>query len=164
LRDGFADCLMGLSIREEVEDLPAEAPGKTDTSFLEDAPAPSDTGERDLSRAATRHFKSAEAMIARANGDAQRAATEPEAPPRSALWDAPSYELAARKTVRGRHNWRRLYDDLLQLIGDAATADELQKLLRDNEHAINQLGVSVPRGREVLDQAFASRTKAIRGE
>ena len=41
LRDGFADCLMGLAIREEIEDLPAEAPGKTDTSFLDDAPAAS---------------------------------------------------------------------------------------------------------------------------
>lgn len=37
LRDGFADCLMGLAIREEVEDLPTEAP-TTDTSFLDDAP------------------------------------------------------------------------------------------------------------------------------
>lgn len=38
LRDGFADALSGLSIREEVEDLPAEATRKTDTSFLDDAP------------------------------------------------------------------------------------------------------------------------------
>lgn len=39
LRDGFADCLAGLSIREEVEDIPA-APVKTDVSFLaDDAPA-----------------------------------------------------------------------------------------------------------------------------
>lgn len=36
LRDGFADCLSGLSIREEVEDLPPEAPAKTDAGFLED--------------------------------------------------------------------------------------------------------------------------------
>lgn len=35
LRDGFADCLSGLSIREEIEDLPPEAPAKTDTAFLE---------------------------------------------------------------------------------------------------------------------------------
>src|SRR5207237_9506330 len=39
LRDGFADCLMGLSIREEIEDVPAEPPTRTDTSFLNDAPA-----------------------------------------------------------------------------------------------------------------------------
>jgi hypothetical protein len=38
LRDGFADCLMGLGICEEVEDLPVETP-KTDISFLDDAPA-----------------------------------------------------------------------------------------------------------------------------
>lgn len=38
LRDGFADALSGLSIREEIEDMPAEAPRKTDTSFLDDAP------------------------------------------------------------------------------------------------------------------------------
>lgn len=37
LRDGFADCLMGLSIREEIEDIPAPAP-KTDASFLDDGP------------------------------------------------------------------------------------------------------------------------------
>jgi hypothetical protein len=36
--DGFADDLMGLAIRELVEDMPAE-PVKTDTSFLDDTPA-----------------------------------------------------------------------------------------------------------------------------
>lgn len=36
LRDGFADCLMGLSIAEEVIDLPAPPPDKPDTSFLDD--------------------------------------------------------------------------------------------------------------------------------
>lgn len=38
LRDGFADALAGLGIREEVEDLPPEAPQRTDVSFLDDAP------------------------------------------------------------------------------------------------------------------------------
>lgn len=38
LRDGFSDCLHGLSIREEVEDLPAEAPEQADVSFLSDDP------------------------------------------------------------------------------------------------------------------------------
>ena len=38
-RDGFADCLSGLQIREEVEDLPV-APKKVDSSFLDDAPTP----------------------------------------------------------------------------------------------------------------------------
>jgi hypothetical protein len=36
MRDGFSDCLMGLAIREEVEDLTPE-PVTTDTSFLDDA-------------------------------------------------------------------------------------------------------------------------------
>ncbi len=35
-RDGFADCLMGLAIAEEVQDLP-EAPAAVDTGFLDDA-------------------------------------------------------------------------------------------------------------------------------
>lgn len=35
LRDGFADFLMGLSIAEEAEDIPA-TPEKTDTAFLDD--------------------------------------------------------------------------------------------------------------------------------
>ena len=38
LREGFADALSGLSIREEIEDLPPEAPQQTNTDFLEDAP------------------------------------------------------------------------------------------------------------------------------
>ena len=39
LRDGFADCLSGLSIAEEIQDLP-EAPAEVaDTSFLDDEPA-----------------------------------------------------------------------------------------------------------------------------
>ena len=38
LRDGFADCLSGLAIAEEVQDIPA-APEKVETSFLNDEPA-----------------------------------------------------------------------------------------------------------------------------
>jgi hypothetical protein len=38
LRDGFADCLSGLAIAEEVQDLPEAAPAVTDTSFLADEP------------------------------------------------------------------------------------------------------------------------------
>lgn len=37
LRDGFADCLSGLHIREEVEDLPPAPEPKADTSFLDDS-------------------------------------------------------------------------------------------------------------------------------
>ena len=37
LRDGFADCLAGLGIREEIEDTPAP-PKETDVAFLEDSP------------------------------------------------------------------------------------------------------------------------------
>ncbi len=37
-RDGFADCLAGIAIREEVEDY-AEPVKQTDTSFLDDEPA-----------------------------------------------------------------------------------------------------------------------------
>lgn len=36
LRDGFADCLNGLHIREEIEDLPPAPEAKADTSFLDD--------------------------------------------------------------------------------------------------------------------------------
>ena len=39
LRDGFADCLSGLGIREEIEDTPAP-PSTPDVAFLEDQPAP----------------------------------------------------------------------------------------------------------------------------
>jgi hypothetical protein len=39
MRDGFADCLSGLQIREEIEDLPPE-PQQVDVSFLNDAPTP----------------------------------------------------------------------------------------------------------------------------
>lgn len=39
LRDGFADCLMGLSIAEEVRDLP-EAPQAPDITFLDDKVSP----------------------------------------------------------------------------------------------------------------------------
>lgn len=39
IRNGFADCLAGMMIREEVEDLPMPAPERKDTSFLDgDAP------------------------------------------------------------------------------------------------------------------------------
>lgn len=37
LRDGFADCLSGLHIREEVEDLPPAVEAKPDMSFLDDS-------------------------------------------------------------------------------------------------------------------------------
>ncbi|HYF55277.1 MAG TPA: hypothetical protein VEA41_13545, partial [Salinarimonas sp.] len=40
LREGFADCLVGLGIAEEVQDIPVQAatPAVADRSFLEDAP------------------------------------------------------------------------------------------------------------------------------
>ncbi len=38
LREGFADALSGLSIREEIEDLPPEPLPQTNTDFLDDAP------------------------------------------------------------------------------------------------------------------------------
>lgn len=37
--DGFADCLNGMMVREVAEDLASDAPQRTDTSFLDDAPA-----------------------------------------------------------------------------------------------------------------------------
>jgi len=40
LREGFSDCLFGLSIAEEMQDVPEAPPAKTDTSFLDDAPRP----------------------------------------------------------------------------------------------------------------------------
>ncbi len=42
MRDGFADCLSGLSIAEEVQDIPA-APEKTDLAFLEAPDEPTAT-------------------------------------------------------------------------------------------------------------------------
>lgn len=47
LRDGFADALAGLAIREEVEDYATERKPAADTSFLEDRPAPVDGGSLD---------------------------------------------------------------------------------------------------------------------
>lgn len=38
LRDGFADCLSGLHLREEIEDFPAAPAPETTTEFLDDAP------------------------------------------------------------------------------------------------------------------------------
>ena len=40
LREGFSDCLFGLSIAEEMQDVPEAPPAKTDTSFLDDVPRP----------------------------------------------------------------------------------------------------------------------------
>jgi hypothetical protein len=39
LRDGFADCLSGLAIAEEAQDLPVEAPAPVDAGFLDNEPA-----------------------------------------------------------------------------------------------------------------------------
>jgi hypothetical protein len=143
LREGFADCLMGLSIREEIEDLSRQAP-RTDTAFLEDAPAPS--------------------RLQHAKDNGAGVKPEPVRPPRSAAWEATNYELKVRKNTRRHADWRRLYEDLLSLIGEAETETELEQLQRDNARTIHQIGLSVPRGREILDQAFASRAKAMRGE
>ncbi len=49
LREGFADALSGLSIREEIEDLPPEPPPLTNTDFLEDAPQRSITAQTEES-------------------------------------------------------------------------------------------------------------------
>lgn len=39
LRDGFADCLSGLAIAEEAQDMPAPAPAPVNADFLNDPPA-----------------------------------------------------------------------------------------------------------------------------
>jgi hypothetical protein len=52
LREGFADALSGLSIREEVEDLP-DAPAPVSTAFLDDMPAIGVTVDNDPLPAAT---------------------------------------------------------------------------------------------------------------
>lgn len=52
LRDGFADCLAGLAIREEVEDMLPTQEAKTDTSFLDDAVEPKTIEHEPVSEAA----------------------------------------------------------------------------------------------------------------
>lgn len=51
LRDGFADCLCGLAIAEEIRDLPPELP-KPATDFLEDDDAPQAAQQQTASEAA----------------------------------------------------------------------------------------------------------------
>jgi hypothetical protein len=168
LRDGFADCLMGLAFREELEDLPAAAPARTDTSFLDDGPAASAQPEPPVSPATGGTDISSEPQdetaASSANGNARGTAVAPEPASRSPLWEAPSYALMVPKNARHHADWRRLYDDLLSLIGEAASESELERLQHDNARAIEEIGQRVPHGREVLNQAFASRRKAIRGE
>lgn len=46
LRDGFADCLSGLAIAEEMQDVTPAPPAQADVSFLDDKP-PADEAERE---------------------------------------------------------------------------------------------------------------------
>jgi len=151
LRDGFADCLMGLSIRRSKTCRPQHRRGPTPPFSTMPPPY--------------RHNESPARRPPPANSDMRGTTAEmPEAPSRSPLWETASYELKIPKNARARAAWRKLYDDLLRLIGEAASEAELERLQRDNKRTIPEIGSAVPHGREVLDQAFASRLKAIPGE
>lgn len=81
LRDGFADCLSGLSITEEVQDIPAP-PGPVETSFLDEVelkPAPE-----------------------AANDAPAETTTEPEKPAEeTALTDWPAYAEDLKSSIDG---------------------------------------------------------------
>jgi hypothetical protein len=107
LRDGFADALMGLGIREEAEDLPPAVEEKPDTSFLDDGVermSPAEAAEIDLLEGPNAGTEEEQADH---EADATEAAGErraEETPPTQAEHDAmdaaleetPSKKLAAR--------------------------------------------------------------------
>ena len=110
LRDGFADALHALSIREEVEDLPPEAPAKTDIAFLEDKPraleAPTQTPLPITKPAAGSVLPAAVTAGAGAGSSAQLSAGGPPSPPQPAPAAVP--EPPWEKAGLTRAEWQKM--------------------------------------------------------
>ena len=135
VRDGFSDCLSGLWLAEEVEDMGPATPEAPDTSFLDDdatpeplpAPAPED--------------EATPAEIAEA--EAQEVAAEEEPPARvarlgddtSAWTDWIKAMAAAFKAAESEAEIDALLDDP----GNAADLATLQQSSQGNHHKLMQL-------------------------
>lgn len=92
IRDGFADVLAGLSLREEIEDLGPEAPAKTDTSFLDSKPPP-----------AIEHQAAASAAAPVAHPGAPQPVQTAATPPSTAPASEPPLPLGEPKPTRQKN-------------------------------------------------------------
>jgi hypothetical protein len=85
IRNGFADMLCGLAIREEIEDMPTAPTAHPDVSFLDDAPGLTRTEQAAIEHTPSVPFEAPEQKEPAALQDSQPAATEaqvaPEPPP-----------------------------------------------------------------------------------
>ena len=126
LREGFADCLMGLGIAEEVQDIPVQAatPAVADRSFLEDAPRIEHKPEINLAAApATAESPKAErsaVTAAEPSGTSAQAGPSPVAAGEGNGAGPSSAEPPTRDD-----DWRMVVDELILDIDGARNAADL---------------------------------------
>lgn len=148
MRDGFADCLMGLSIREEVEDLNLTAePEKTNTSFLDDAvlegqpalPAPS---EQSMEMTIPQTPNSDNIPVAVEQTETSSTTVEPitvsRVTPETSVPDVPSVEIYKPLGAR-LPNWKRTREALCTIFQTLETTALCAAFRAKNSGTINQL-------------------------
>jgi hypothetical protein len=166
--DGFADDLMGLAIRELVEDMPPE-PVKTDTSFLDDTPAlPAPSDERQASPFPVTDEVPAE-WKAQSDGALEAAAerlrnlqtapleppSEREAPqddegdipssssPAAETGEVEIPEIPLRLDLAGAVNWNATVTDLIEANEKLQTLAECHAFARKNRRTIKAISDDV---------------------
>jgi hypothetical protein len=63
----------------------------------------------------------------------------PPLTPRSALWQSATYHVVPDELLDGSPAWQQWTRDMIYLIGEARTGDELDKLSIDNKSLLNEL-------------------------
>lgn len=180
LRDGFADCLSGLSIREELEDLPPEPPARTDTAFLDDAPAqiaaPAETPMPGVTAAPEQHrpheaddrpASDVPAPLFSAQSPTRGALSDPgTSPARQASGSPGSGTLSAdiedvlavkplmQFRYRKRTDWGATANALIESIRSWASPAERGPWLAANKRLLDEMQVQAPEHRGRVEQAL----------
>lgn len=146
LRDGFADCLAGLSIREEVEDLPPAPAAVTSTDFLDDAKAPKiieHLAEPTPQAAATPAEPSGAAKpqaepSSVGGGDGNGAGPSSAGPSDIELWrDGVMAEIARAKSHNELEDLRLAHDDTLAA-APKAIAEQVSRQFAERRKALGK--------------------------
>ena len=181
LRDGFADCLAGLSIAEESMDLPAPDKGPVDTSFLSDPPAiehkPEIPIQQPASPAAHDGTTVAQAQAVGPGGDAaieksrfgpspSGAAPESDATPLPPASDQAAEQHSPRGGAAGSGaggvsagpaatpEGKPLHQQIIEAIGQHKTARDIDALLQKFDDSISAMDDA---DREAISQAASKR-------
>lgn len=172
MRDGFADCLFGLAIREEIEDLPPEEPPAPDLHFLE-----TPTRKEVVPDASTGRPAAAD------NTPPPLVGGEPDTPGpaserKESADDGAGYSISGRVSDEERDWWKMACDSgkygmrilarnagtagrdrMLARVNAAPTKEALVAFISSNTTALQQIHLVSPAAAEEVREAMARKAQ-----